>query len=113
MEGNLVFSTLPALLSGQVIEGGGIEKQLRMRAPKYDNLNLNLGSATYSMLCLVPKLCPALATPWTAQAPLSMGFPRQEYWSGLLFPSPRDLPDPGIKPTSPAFYDLGQLILPL
>ena len=35
------------------------------------------------------------------QAPLSMGFPRQEYWSGLTFPSPGDLPDPGIKPESP------------
>ena len=33
------------------------------------------------------------------QAPLSMGFPRQEYWSGLLFPPPRDLPDPGIEPS--------------
>ena len=33
------------------------------------------------------------------QAPLSMGFSRQEYWSGLPFPSPKDLPDPGIKPT--------------
>ena len=37
------------------------------------------------------------------QAPLSMGFPRQEYWSGLPFPSPGDLPDPGIKPASPAW----------
>ena len=36
------------------------------------------------------------------QAPLSMGFSRQEYWNGLPFPSPRDLPDPGIKPRSPA-----------
>ena len=36
------------------------------------------------------------------QAPLSMGFPRQEYWSRLPFPSPGDLPDPGIKPLSPA-----------
>ena len=35
------------------------------------------------------------------QAPLSMGFPRQEYWSRLPFPSPGDLPDPGIKPASP------------
>ena len=35
------------------------------------------------------------------QAPLFMGFPRQEYWSGLPFPSPGDLPDPGIEPTSP------------
>ena len=41
-------------------------------------------------------------TLWTVahQAPLSMRFPRQEYWSGLLFPSPGDLPNPGIKPTS-------------
>ena len=40
-----------------------------------------------------------LATLWTIalQAPLSMGFPRQEYWSGLPFPSPGDLPDPGIE----------------
>ena len=43
-------------------------------------------------------------TPWTTahQAPLSMGFPRQEYWSGLPFPSPGDLPNPGIEPSSPA-----------
>ena len=43
-------------------------------------------------------------TPWTVahQAPLSMGFSRQEYWSGLRFPSPRDFPDLGIKPGSPA-----------
>ena len=45
-----------------------------------------------------------LVTPWTVahQAALSMGFPRQEYWNGLLFPSPGDLPDPGIEPGSPA-----------
>ena len=43
------------------------------------------------------------AIPWTVvhQAPLSMGFPRQEYWSGLPFPSPGDLPNPGIEPGSP------------
>ena len=43
------------------------------------------------------------ATPWTVayQAPQSMEFSRQEYWSGLPFPSPRDLPDPGIEPGSP------------
>ena len=35
------------------------------------------------------------------QAPLSMGFPRQEHWSGLSFPSPGDLPDPGIEPGPP------------
>ena len=36
------------------------------------------------------------------QAPLSMGFPRQEYWSGLPFPPPEHLPNPGTEPTSPA-----------
>ena len=47
----------------------------------------------------------SFATPWTTalQAPLSMGFPRQEYWSGLPFPSAGDLPDPGIKPRSSAW----------
>ena len=51
---------------------------------------------------LVTKLCLTLATPWTValQAPLSMGFPQQEYWSELAFP--RDLPNPGIEPTSSA-----------
>ena len=49
---------------------------------------------------LVAKLCPTLATPWTVacQAPLSMGFSRQGYWSRLPFPPPGDLPDLGIKP---------------
>ena len=44
------------------------------------------------------------ATPWTVayQASPSMGFSRQEYWSGVPFPSPEDLPDPGIEPGSPA-----------
>ena len=44
------------------------------------------------------------ATPWTVayQAPQSVGFSRQEYWSGLPFPSPRDHPDPEIEPRSPA-----------
>ena len=43
------------------------------------------------------------ATPWTVahQGPPSIGFPRQEYWSGLPSPPPGDLSDPGIKPTSP------------
>ena len=52
---------------------------------------------------LVTESCPTLATPWTValQAPLSMGFPRQKYGSELPFPSPGDLPDPGIKPRAP------------
>ena len=47
---------------------------------------------------------PALCDPWTVacQAPLSTEFSGQEYWGGLPFPPPEDLPDPGIRPTSPA-----------
>ena len=83
-------------------------------------------SAWGGMSCLLPGLLPGawgkegacqicvhaqwisrvrlFATPWTVacQAPLSMGFSRQEYWSGLPFPSPGYLPYPGIKPVSPA-----------
>ena len=56
---------------------------------------------------LITKWCPTLVTPWTVayQAPLSMGFFRQEYLSGLPFNSPQDLPDPEIEfmsPVSPA-----------
>ena len=54
-------------------------------------------------------------TPWTAvarQAPLSMEFPRQEFWGGFLSPTP-DLPDPGIKPVSPASPALQEDSLPL
>ena len=57
------------------------------------------------MLCVcVLRRVRLFATPWTVarQAPLSMGFPRQEYWSGLPFLSPEDLPNPGIEPVSPA-----------
>ena len=53
---------------------------------------------------LVAKSCPILATSWTLalQAPLSIGFSEKEYWSGLSFPSPVDIPIQGIKPHSPA-----------
>ena len=58
----------------------------------------------HSACALSLRLVRLLATLWTVahQAPLSMGFPRQEYWRGLLFPSPGDLPEPRIKPVSPA-----------
>ena len=51
----------------------------------------------------VAQSCPTLCNPWTVahQALPSMGFSRQEYWSGLPFPSPGDLPNPGIEPRSP------------
>ena len=55
------------------------------------------------------------ATPWTGayQALPSMGFSRQEYWSGLPFLSPEDLPDPDIEPTSPVSPALQEDSLPL
>ena len=55
-------------------------------------------------MCLVAQLCliPCDLMNCSLQAPLSMGFSRQEYWSGLPVPSPEDLPDPGIEPESPA-----------
>ena len=55
---------------------------------------------------LVPKSCLSPATPWTVayQAPLSIRFLRQEYWKGLSFPPPGDLPNLGIESVSPAFH---------
>ena len=57
-------------------------------------------------VCYLLSYVQLLATPWIVahQAPLSMGFPRQEYWSGLPFPPPGDLPDPGIKPEPPVLW---------
>ena len=74
------------------------------------SLSTNQGLTPGCFGCLVAKL--SFPTPWTVacQAPLSMGFPRQEYWSGLPFPPPGDLSDPGIKTLSPA---LAGIFLPL
>ena len=59
-----------------------------------------------SSACMLghPVMSDSVEIPWTAalQAPLSMGFSRQEYWSGLPYPTPGDLPHPGIEPSSPA-----------
>ena len=62
------------------------------------------------LVCLFTQLCLTLETPWTVarQALLSMGFPRKDYCRGLPFPSPRDLPDPGIEPQ--VFYIAGRLL---
>ena len=72
-------------------------------------LFLFLFCRTFNGECFLKVLSHSLVsnsfvTPWTVpcEAPLSLGFLRQEYWSGLLFPSLRDLPAPEIKPTSPA-----------
>ena len=57
--------------------------------------------------CLVSQSCPISVTPWTVahQAPLSMGFPRQEFWSGLPSPTPGDLPNTEIEPRSPTLQE--------
>ena len=71
----------------------------------FETHNLIFPFSTYTWCGdLVTPLCVTLATPWVVahQAPLPMGFSTQEYWSGLLFPSPGDLPNPGIKLVSPA-----------
>ena len=62
---------------------------------KYESLPMKVKSLSHVRL---------FATPWTVayQASPSMGFSREEYWSGLSFPSPGDLPNPGIEPGSPA-----------
>ena len=64
----------------------------------------SLTSSLGMVVGLVAKSCLTLVTPWTVarQTPLSMGFSMQEYWSGLPFPPPGDLPNPGIEPRSPA-----------
>ena len=57
------------------------------------------------LVCSVVQLCPTLVTPWMVayQAPLSVEFSKEEYWSRLPFHTPGDLPNPGIEPVSPAF----------
>ena len=72
----------------------------------YDTESSTFSAFSHSVCSggLVAKWCPTLVTPWTVapQASLSLGFSRQEYWTGLSFPSPGDLPDLGIEPGCPA-----------
>ena len=70
-------------------------------------LDTHMQKNAVTSLCVCMKLLSRVqlfATPWTVafQASPSMGFSRQEYWSGLPFPSPGDLPNPGMEPGSPA-----------
>ena len=76
-------------------------------------LNYPCSLCTLCMVCVCVCVCVLsrvrlFATPWTVarQAPLSMGFSRQRYWSGLPFPPPGDLPNPGVEPASLASPDL-------
>ena len=73
------------------------------RKPVYVGMFVNMVDESESE-SEVAQSCPTLCDPWSVahQAPLSMGFSRQEYWSGLPFPSPGDLLDSGIEPRSPA-----------
>ena len=91
-----------------------IKRCLLLRRKAMTNIDSILKSRDITLptkVCLVKVKVKSLShvqlfgNPWTVayQAPPSMGFSRQEYWSGLPFPSPGDVPDPGIKLRSPAF----------
>ena len=79
--------------------------------PQLQRVGHNLATKQQQQICWMMKVkvkslsrVPLFATPWTVayQSPLSMGFFRQEYWSGLPFPSPGDLSSPGIEPGFPS-----------
>ena len=59
-------------------------------------------STYFAVLCLATQSCPTLCNPIAVRLLCPWGFSRQEHWSGLPFPSPGDLPHPGIEPRSPA-----------
>ena len=67
-----------------------------------------LGTCVTVPCYLGTQSCPIISSPMVHQAPLSVGFPRQEYWSGLPLPSPGDLPNPRIKPESRRFLTFEQ-----
>ena len=69
---------------------------------KIESISFKSSNALEKKESKVAQSCPTV-TPWTVayHVPPPMGFSRQEYWSGLPFPSPEDLPDPGIEPGSP------------
>ena len=72
------------------------------------HINAESGIGFLCWCCLVTQLCPRLfVTSMNCRPPVSSvhGIHRQEYWSGLPFPSPGDLPDPGFKPASPAWQE--------
>ena len=73
--------------------------------PRFIETGTNFSSIHFVAVQL-PGHFQIFSVPWTlaCQAPLSVGFSRQEYWSGLPFASPGILPDPGIKPRSPALW---------
>ena len=89
----------------------GTEQQQGARDPAVNRTKIRI----LFCCCLVSRSCPTLcdSVDCSCQAPLFMGFSSQEYWSGLPFPLPEDLPDPGIEPMSPAAPALQADSLPL
>ena len=96
--GCLFFFFFDCSMTYDILAQPGIEP----KPPALETQSLNHWT-TKEVPGLVPQSCPTLCDPVTVdhQASLSMDFSRQEYWSGLLFPSPGDLPNPGFEPTSP------------
>ena len=97
----------PTLLVGMKTGTATIEKSMEIPYKTKNRAtiwpyNPTPGHIVSEWVSEVTQLCPTLCDPWTGahQAPPSMEFSRQEYWSGLPFPSPGDLPDPGIEPGS-------------
>ena len=97
--------TSPGLLLGRQIHPFGTAAE-SLTQPTGQARGAILGCEDFLVVAVVHFLSGVrlFATPWTAaqQAPLSMEFSRQEYWSGSPFPSPGDLPDPQMEPGSPA-----------
>ena len=91
--------------------GSCLEPPRHHLPPHPSPLGLHWPSCWCCCCCSVTRV-QLFVTSWTIahQAPLSIGFPRQEYWSGLSFPSPGHLPDPGTESTSPALQ-AGSLLL--
>ena len=82
---------------------GGLQMQVDQVADRIilTNLRVHGCSGIRNVNVLVTQSCLTLCDPMSYKTPLSLEFSRQEYWSGLSFPSPGDLPDPGIEPRSP------------
>ena len=100
-----LFFRSPPFCTSQIFPGSPTYKPPYPHPPKAPHLfSQGCLLSFYSGGSLVAKSCLTLATPWTVvhKAPLSMGFSRQEYWSGFPFPTSGELPDPGIKPDSPS-----------
>ena len=81
--------------------------------PRYSSIRSMARNPCSPWVCTVASAVSDFATPWTVacQAPLAVGFPRQEYWSWLPCPPPGDLPDPGILEPASHVFHIGRQIL--